>query len=59
MGETFNQFLELLKSNTTFAIIVTVGFLVIMLLSLAILFYKIKEQAWKAFIPIYNIMALM
>lgn len=59
MGETFNQFLELLKSNTTFAIIVTVGFLVIMLLSLAIIFYKIKEHAWKALIPIYNIMALM
>lgn len=59
MGETFNQFLELLKSNTTFAIIVTVGFIVIMLLSLAIIFYKIREHAWKALIPIYNIMALM
>lgn len=59
MVDAFNQFLELIKSNTTFAIIVVAIFVGMMLVSLTIIFYKIRVKAWKAFIPIYNIMALL
>lgn len=59
MGETFNQFLELIKNNTTFAIIVVAIFVTIMFLSLTIIFYKIKVEAWKGLIPIYNVMTLI
>ncbi len=59
MGETFNQLLELIKNNTTFAIIVAATFAVIMFLSLTIIFYKIRVKAWKGLIPIYNVMTLI
>ncbi len=59
MGETFNLFLELIKNNTTFAIIVLAIFIATMFLSLTIIFYKIRVKAWKGLIPIYNIMTLI
>lgn len=59
MAETFRKLLELIQSNTTFAIVVAVTFLVTILFSLTIIFYKIRIKAWKGLIPIYNIMVLL
>ncbi len=59
MSEVINLFFYYLEHNIVFASLVIGFVVVVMLLSLAIIFKKIRLPAWKGLIPIYNLIVLL